>query len=397
MPHLKAPFLFGVLSLAAVVDSRATDLIKADNTTSLNTAGSYTDALATPTNADWVIFNNTFATTTGTVLTGGTTARGLRLVNPGNNVTLSVSNSTFSLGVNGATSSATSGSIDMSSATKDLTINSGASGNLRFYGSLPSINVTSGRTLNISAQVVAYNGGSLKTEGAGAINLNGVVKDTDATHFTSIAHAGPGTLTLAGANTYTGGTIVNAGTLLAGNASGSATGTGTVTVNSTGTFGGSGIVSGATTANSGAFLSAGASSGAVGTLTFGSTLDIAGLAAGTGGLLFDLGITAASDKVALTSGALNIGSGVLNLNDFSFTTLGGYGVGTYTLFDTATSIVGTLGSNLTGTIGGLNGALSISGNDLVLTVTAIPEPSTVGLLAGTLGLGVAMVLRKRRA
>ena len=42
---------------------------------------------------------------------------------------------------------------------------------------------------------------------------------------------GPGTLTLSASNRYTGRTIVNAGTLIAANIAGSATGTGLVTVN----------------------------------------------------------------------------------------------------------------------------------------------------------------------
>lgn len=203
-----------------------------------------------------------------------------------------------------------------------------------------------------------------------------------------------GTFILNGsANSYTGTTAVNGGTLLI---NGIKSGTGTVAVNSTGILGGSGTVGGAVTAASGAFISAGASSGAAGTLTFSSTLDISGLAAGTGGLLFDLGATGASDKVVLTSGALSIGTGVLDLNDFSFSTLSGYGPGTYTLFSSSTSIVGTMGSNLTGTIGGLSGALSISGNDLVLTVSAIPEPSVYALAGGVLSLGLAWVQRRRR-
>src|SRR5204863_151174 len=68
---------------------------------------------------------------------------------------------------------------------------------------------------------------------------------------------GSGTLTLTGANTYSGGTNVNAGTVLANNATGSATGTGAVAVNA-GTLGGTGSVGGAVTVNSGGALGPGA-------------------------------------------------------------------------------------------------------------------------------------------
>jgi autotransporter-associated beta strand protein len=65
-----------------------------------------------------------------------------------------------------------------------------------------------------------------------------------------IAKLGTGTLTLAGANTYSGTTIVAAGTLLLTNQSGSGTGSGAIKVKS-GTLGGSGIIAGAVTIGSG--------------------------------------------------------------------------------------------------------------------------------------------------
>ena len=57
-----------------------------------------------------------------------------------------------------------------------------------------------------------------------------------------LTNIGPGTLTLAGANTYTGGTVVsNNAVLNVINTTGSATGTSTVTVLSGGTLEGTGI------------------------------------------------------------------------------------------------------------------------------------------------------------
>ena len=62
---------------------------------------------------------------------------------------------------------------------------------------------------------------------------------------------GKGTLTLSGANTYTGSTTVSEGTLLVTNLTGSATGTGDVQVNG-GTLGGGGTVAGSVTVGTGA-------------------------------------------------------------------------------------------------------------------------------------------------
>lgn len=59
----------------------------------------------------------------------------------------------------------------------------------------------------------------------------------------SITKSGSGKLTLSGANTYTGGTIVSAGSLLVTNRRGSGTGSGPVQVNA-GKLGGTGKISG---------------------------------------------------------------------------------------------------------------------------------------------------------
>jgi autotransporter-associated beta strand protein len=55
---------------------------------------------------------------------------------------------------------------------------------------------------------------------------------------------GPGTLVLGGANNYTGGTMVNAGTLLVNNSSGSGTGNSGVIVGPVAVLGGTGMISG---------------------------------------------------------------------------------------------------------------------------------------------------------
>ena len=82
--------------------------------------------------------------------------------------------------------------------------------------------------------------------------FSGTIQDTG-----SISKIGTGTLTLTGANSYSGSTTVTSGILLVNNISGSGTGTGAVSVNA-GTLGGSGNIAGAVTvgtnSGAGAFL-----------------------------------------------------------------------------------------------------------------------------------------------
>ncbi len=117
-------------------------------------------------------------------------------------------------------------------------------------------------TVLLGASNLAIGSNNLSTTFAG------IIQDTG-----SLKKIGQGILTLAGANTYTGGTTVAQGTLLVRNSSGSGTGAGPVQINN-GTLAGSGSIAGAVTvgtAGSPRALLAPGSSG-IGTLTLSNSL-----------------------------------------------------------------------------------------------------------------------------
>lgn len=196
---------------------------------------------------------------------------------------------------------------------------------------------------------------------------------------------GSGILDLTFANTYGGeenGTHVVAGTLLANNTTGSATGTGAVLVDAGAKLGGSGFIAGTVT-SVGGILSPGNSAG---TLTLGglildalSTLD------------YELDSVAGPNDLIEVNGDLTL-AGTLNVLP-----QGGFGVGVYRLFNYTGSFtdgpltIAGLPTNLVGVID-----TSIAGQ-VNLAVAAVPEPGTIVLgLIGGLGVVAARARSVRR-
>ena len=142
-----------------------------------------------------------------------------------------------------------------------------------------------------------------------------------------------------------------------------------VTVESGGILSGTGSLS-SVTVNAGGQLAPGNSLGVMTlsgslTLTLGARMDY-----DLDGLLTDNEVYMPSGHLALTG---------QQFSDFNFTPLADFGAGTYTLID-AGSIGGSLGAGTSGVIDGLPANLAVQGNDLVLNVSAVPEPSTFILL-----------------
>ena len=230
--------------------------------------------------------------------------------------------------------------------------------------------VSAGSTLNLTSEVGEYGGAG------------------------SLSKTGSGTLSLSGANTYTGTTAVNEGKLIVnGNISTSIL----TTVASGATLGGSGKV-GALTIASGAFVTPGNSPGILtvnGNYTQAGTYsaEITGTTAGVGGydqivVTGTVDITGGSLVALFSSGSYALGDKLFILtNDGSDAITGSYSgfaqgatVATYGGFDWAISyLADATGNTFTG------------GNDIALM--AVPEPSA-SLLIGS--FGALALLRRRR-
>jgi autotransporter-associated beta strand protein len=196
---------------------------------------------------------------------------------------------------------------------------------------------------------------------------------------------------LSASNTYTGGTAVQSGILVAANGSnGSATGSGTVTLNggtlTSATSGGS--ISGEVEVGTLPSAIAPGGVGSVGTLTLGSLVTASNLT-----LNFDLTTPGGNGDLLLITNALTLNPGTANTFGTDPTTLGDYrliGFG---------SLTGSLGDfELPGappnTMYTLSTAVDPGYIDLVV---AVPEPSTLVLL-GIAAIGLlGWAWRRRRA
>jgi len=213
--------------------------------------------------------------------------------------------------------------------------------------------------------------------GDGNINFSGVIAN-GANATISLTKSDAGIVTLGAANSYTGNTLVNAGTLLV---NGSTSANSALTVSAPATLGGSGIINGAVLVNGTL------SPGAAATVTLGSTLS---LRSGSN-IAFTLNST--SSKIAFASATDNlIGSGNATLA----LTLGtGFDYNSsYTLFQNTTTD-GCVFSGITGyDNSGYTANFADLGSDYALTFTAVPEPATWLLVLA--GLGVFIVMRRSR-
>ena len=267
-------------------------------------------------------------------------------------------------------------------------------------------------TANNSAQVTIGGAGQLGAGNyAGTIDLNQSAKFVYASSAdqiisgniiddggNAVEHSGTGTLSLTGTNNWSGlSRITGGGTLLINGDSSAATNEFYL---NTGTLGGTGQHGGKANVRFGGKMSAG--DGGIGSISF-EDLVYSNTVNQDGSFLFDLSNPGSSDLITVDN--FNIlapdNAKDFDLDAFVFTDLSApgsrIGVGDYTLIDYTTFTgLTTFGSDVfTDSLFGYASATLIdNGSAIVLSVTAVPEPSSTALLG--LG-GLALMLRRKRS
>ena len=195
-----------------------------------------------------------------------------------------------------------------------------------------------------------------------------------------ITKQGQATLTLSGPSTYDGPTDVNAGTLLATNTTGSATGSGPVAVNGGAVLGGSGSLAGPTTVAAGGTITGG-DVGSVGALTL-QSVSFVGTAGDYATYLVDL-TSGGSDRLSLI-GNLDL-AGTFDRIQFSGTA----GAPSYQLATYSGSRSGTFDS-----VDNLPAGYVLQYDSGSINLVAVPEPAT--WLAGAAAFAAAAWSQRRR-
>ena len=228
------------------------------------------------------------------------------------------------------------------------------------------------------------------------MRFSGNITRGGGTTATTLTKTGNGTVVFSGNNTYTDATNVTAGTLLANNTSGSATGSGNVTVASGATLGGNGTLGGATTISG--IVAPGNND--IGTLNIANNVTWVGAATPGANTdwIFDLGASNTSDLLNIIGNFNKDDNGGAATN-FRFDFNGSNPTGTtFRLVQWTGTSSFTTGSEFsyTGLSSGLTGSFSFDTGYLDFTLGAVPEPSTWVAMAALVLTGGTIAIRRRR-
>lgn len=278
------------------------------------------------------------------------------------------------------------------------------------YNILPSttsVTVASGAVLDINGirqMVGSLSGQGNVTLGAGSLTING----TESATFTgsisgnggSLVKGGNSVITLGGTCTYTGPTTIIGGRLVVNGSLASPT----VTVNAGASLGGSGSLAGKVTVAGGSSQSTqGAVSlvdGVIGTLTLSdpnasdTALTLGGMSAGTPSIM-DFEVGGAADSILLSMARLMVNPGGATIN---ISPLDDFHAGVYDLIDFGNGKATGLDRLTLGTTSLPGYTLSLQSTPTAeqLVVSAVPEPSTIALLAAGCIAMMASTWRRRR-
>jgi len=257
----------------------------------------------------------------------------------GSVLTLSGDNSGFTGTLNITTNNNVSVGTTANLGAGDITINQST---LTFTSNMAPIN-----NITIGAQDASFD------TGANTVGMTGLI---DGTGGAQIIKEGSGTLALDAANTFDGGVLINAGTLLLTNVDGA--GTGTITNNSQLTIGSTGGTLDNIIAGTGNVTKSGATDVTLaGANTYSGTTTISGGSILTVSAANNLGNSAATNDLILNNGFLTYTAAFDMTRDVSIT-------GSFGVFNTNTFNAGITG-DVTGA-GGLQknstGILTITGN-----------------------------------
>ncbi len=291
--------------------------------------------------------------------------------------------------------------------TGGATILSNGSGALVFSAATLNTAASVGTTGPTTARVLTLGGSNTGANTIQGAIVNNLGAATSGTNAVALVKQDAGVWILAGASTYSGGTTVNGGTLLANNATGSATGTGSLNIASGARLGGSGtagsLIGGAAfTQQSGAVIFAG-QNGVIDAQTL--TLQAAGGFVLSGKIELDItgggasGVlnaqTSNNDLLVFSGGPVTLSGATLSLHTALPITSGTWVAGSSWHLINWSSVSGTFDSvtdlpDLSSL--GLAWDLSQLYSSGTLSVAIVPEPSRA-LLAM---IGLSLLLLRRR-
>jgi autotransporter-associated beta strand protein len=359
-------------------------------------------------------FTGNVTVNSGTLVAGGATVTSLgsattagRTVTVNNGSTLSfTTNNVFGNGVNnnnlpsvtlnGSTLTSTRYNVLGNLALNGATLTQAAtdSGNYEGYQFRGTVTVggtaastiatTNGKADHLGPNTT-FDVGDVTGSAAGDLVVSAPLRDQSG-DFGNAAGAltkiGAGTMELAGANFYTGGTTVNAGTLLV---SGSITGL--TTVNSGGTLGGTGIVGPVSVI--GGTVAPGTGPGTLSTSDFSLN--------STAVVKFELAQPGTAGGG--TNDLISVAGGLTLDGTLQLTELAGFGTGTYRLFDYTGTLVNNTLDLQSAFLAAHPGSRIDTSSVGQVNLVVVPEPTAIVSLLGGVGMlaGLQRFRRRNRA